>query len=155
MKRVVWGTVKAARCFFPMPTTIVAWALLPIWDGTGKAESPHPDRTMRARRLVPRSHRHRGPESTSPQETTAGPPQPRSIHLARWLGAGGAGLGVVVLIGWVIGHHGIKSILADAVEIKANTAIGLLLAGMALCTARRTISGRRDWPFRRSLSWCC
>lgn len=43
-----------------------------------------------------------------------------------------AALGAFVLAGWVFGIPWIKSVLPGAVEMKANTAVGLLLAGIAL-----------------------
>ncbi len=41
-------------------------------------------------------------------------------------------MGLFVLVGWVLDIAWIKSVLPGAVEMKANTAVGLLLAGAAL-----------------------
>jgi len=43
-----------------------------------------------------------------------------------------AALGVIVLAGWALGLPFLKSVLPGAVEMKANTAVGLVLAGCAL-----------------------
>ncbi|TAL06487.1 MAG: PAS domain S-box protein [Verrucomicrobia bacterium] len=47
-------------------------------------------------------------------------------------GLGSAAVGLFVLAGWGLNIPWIKSVLPGAVTMKANTAIGLLLAGMAL-----------------------
>jgi hypothetical protein len=41
-------------------------------------------------------------------------------------------LGVIVLAGWAFGLPFLKSVLPGAVEMKANTAVGLVLTGSAL-----------------------
>ena len=43
-----------------------------------------------------------------------------------------AAIGVIVLVGWVFSLPLLKSVLPGAVEMKANTAVGLVLAGCAL-----------------------
>jgi hypothetical protein len=43
-----------------------------------------------------------------------------------------AALGVIVLAGWAFGLPFLKSVLPGAVEMKADTAVGLVLAGCAL-----------------------
>lgn len=46
--------------------------------------------------------------------------------------AGVAGIGLSVLVGWMLGVSSLKTILPGAVEMKANTAVGLLLSAAAL-----------------------
>ena len=72
---------------------------------------------------------HEGPSARSPS---------RLASVAAWVAvvAGGA-----VLAGWILGIDTLKSIVPGAVQMKANTAIGLLLAGFALWLQVR----RRDW----------
>ena len=55
----------------------------------------------------------------------------------------------LVLAGWVLGSHGLKS-LGAAVEMKANTAIGLLLLGasLALLATSPATGPRRLWTAR-------
>ncbi|HUG11216.1 MAG TPA: CHASE3 domain-containing protein [Opitutaceae bacterium] len=55
------------------------------------------------------------------------------VSTPRVMGLLTAALGVFVLVGWVTEHSGIKSVIEGAVDMKANTAVGLLLSGMALC----------------------
>lgn len=44
-----------------------------------------------------------------------------------------AAIGLFVLLGWALGISWMKTVLPGAVDMKANTAVGFLLAGMALC----------------------
>jgi PAS domain S-box-containing protein len=59
---------------------------------------------------------------------------PFSIHtrFIRWAGGANVVLGLVVLLGWALEISPLKSVLPGAVEMKANTALGLTLAGVAL-----------------------
>jgi len=56
----------------------------------------------------------------------------RGVTLPRLAAALTAVLGVAVLAGWALDLRWLKSVLPGAVEMKANTAAGLLLAGGAL-----------------------
>jgi hypothetical protein len=62
--------------------------------------------------------------------------------VSRILGSLSAAVGLFVLIGWALGIPWIKSVLPGA---KANTAVGLLLAGVALCLLDVQSSRRRRW----------
>lgn len=59
-----------------------------------------------------------------------------------------AALGLFVFMGWVFAIPSIKSVLPGAVEMKANTAIALLLAGTAL-----GILATRPSKRRRQIGW--
>lgn len=54
------------------------------------------------------------------------------ISVPRAAGFLSSAVGLIVLIGWALDVPWIKSVLPGAVEMKANTAVGLLLAGVAL-----------------------
>jgi hypothetical protein len=60
---------------------------------------------------------------------TAAVPPALLVRLAAVLSAA---LGAVVLAGWAFGLPLLKSVLPGAVEMKANTAVGLVLSGCAL-----------------------
>jgi PAS domain S-box-containing protein len=68
------------------------------------------------------------------------------ITFAHIAGCVSAALGLFVLAGWTLGIPWIKSVLPGAVEMKANTAVGLLLSGIALCLLDADAS-----PWRRRL----
>ena len=53
--------------------------------------------------------------------------------MARAAGALSAALGILVLAGWILNVHWIKSLVPGAVEMKANTAFALVCCGAALC----------------------
>jgi PAS domain S-box-containing protein len=55
------------------------------------------------------------------------------LQISRLAGAAAFLIGMSGLMGWVLGIPWLKSVLSDAVEMKANTAIGLILAAGALC----------------------
>ena len=69
----------------------------------------------------------------------------RGVTLPRLAAALTAVLGVAVLAGWALDLRWLKSVLPGAVEMKANTAAGLLLAGGALFI----LAGRPS----RSMQW--
>jgi len=54
------------------------------------------------------------------------------LQLARLAATLAALLGLLVLAGWALGIGALKSVVSGAVEMKANTAVGLVLAGVAL-----------------------
>lgn len=57
----------------------------------------------------------------------------RRATVPRVAGSASAALGLFVLVGWSLGIAWIKSVQPGAVEMKVNTAIGLLLSGISLC----------------------
>jgi PAS domain S-box-containing protein len=67
---------------------------------------------------------------------------------ARWRGvtlaiaAGCAALGAAVLVGWGLDNTALKSVLPGWATMKANTALGFLLSGVALALGQRKASGR-------------
>jgi len=67
----------------------------------------------------------------------------RCEWLARCFALAVAVLGLTVLIGWALHIDALKSVLAGWVTMKANTALGFFLAGVALFAAdrRRKFSG--------------
>jgi signal transduction histidine kinase/CheY-like chemotaxis protein/HPt (histidine-containing phosphotransfer) domain-containing protein len=58
------------------------------------------------------------------------------LPLALWSAAGAGLLALLVLVGWVFDISALKSVLPGAVEMKANTAVGLLLAATSLLMLR-------------------
>lgn len=56
----------------------------------------------------------------------------RLIAVSRWASLGSAIAGLLVLGGWIFGIPILKSMLPGFVEMKANTAIGFILAGTSL-----------------------
>jgi hypothetical protein len=54
-----------------------------------------------------------------------------------------AALGLFVLVGWVLSIPWLKSFLPGAVDMKANTAFGLLVAGVSLCLLDAAASRRQ------------
>jgi signal transduction histidine kinase/CheY-like chemotaxis protein/HPt (histidine-containing phosphotransfer) domain-containing protein len=71
------------------------------------------------------------------------PVPPAPIPISRVTGALAASLGLLVLSGWLLDIAALKGLLRGAVEMKANTAVGLIVAGVAL-----VLSGGRP-PRRR------
>jgi signal transduction histidine kinase/CheY-like chemotaxis protein len=71
----------------------------------------------------------------------------RPVRLAAVLTAA---LGMTVLAGWAFGLPLLKSVLPGAVEMKANTAVGLVLAGCALYI----LDDRRSPPLRHLAQAC-
>lgn len=65
--------------------------------------------------------------------------------LPRIAGAFSASMGLFVLVGWVWNISWIKSVLPGAVEMKANTAMALLLAGVGLWLLTAPGSRHRTW----------
>ena len=61
-----------------------------------------------------------------------GEPEREALGLARWLGWVAAGMGGIILIGWIINLPILRSLFPGQVEAKANTAVGFMLAGIAL-----------------------
>ena len=55
-----------------------------------------------------------------------------------------AALGLSVLAGWALGIPWIKSVLPGAVAMRANTAVGLLIAGVSLCLMEGQPASRRS-----------
>jgi signal transduction histidine kinase/HPt (histidine-containing phosphotransfer) domain-containing protein/ActR/RegA family two-component response regulator len=63
---------------------------------------------------------------------------PYAVQSIQWCGALVIAIGVSALAGWILGIPLLKSIVPGAVEMKANTAVALLLSGAAvLCLAAR------------------
>ncbi len=87
-----------------------------------------------------------------PAEGGVGPgnmPHPPAGSVPRWLSAAPAVAGVVViaisllvLVGWLVGADALKRMLPGLPVMKANTALGLLVAGVALCCLREGTSPR-------------
>ena len=70
---------------------------------------------------------------------------------SRTLGLAAAGIGVVAFIGWVFGIDALKRIHPAWVAMKPNTALCLMLAGLAVVLLRdESVSG-----FRRALGMAC
>ena len=65
------------------------------------------------------------------------------IHVPRVAGNLCVATGLIVLTGWTLGIPWIKSVLPGAVEMKVNTAIGLLLSGIALQLLEPSAGGKR------------
>jgi ascorbate-specific PTS system EIIC-type component UlaA len=64
----------------------------------------------------------------------------------RFASGGAVLIGVIALVGWILDLPGLRSIIPGAVEMKANTALGLVTAGFALfvlADATSRIPGRR------------
>ena len=59
-------------------------------------------------------------------------PHARWLSLARGAGLFGAAIGVAVLAGWVLNVDELKSLAPGLIAMKANTALGFVLAGAAL-----------------------
>ncbi len=58
-------------------------------------------------------------------------------RIALWVGLFVAALAAVVLVGWKLDLAALKSVLPDLVTMKANTALGMLLCGIALALRSR------------------
>lgn len=70
------------------------------------------------------------------------PPSQRAIadrrgQFAFWAGAITAAMGGVALFGWIIDVRALRGPIPSQVDMKANTAIGLLCAGTSLCLLAR------------------
>jgi PAS domain S-box-containing protein len=83
------------------------------------------------RRDVPSTQVSLGP---SPSDERS---QKRSVVAATLIGVASVLLGLTVLAGWVFGVDAIKSIQPGWATMKANTAIGFILAGTALWSIQR------------------
>src|SRR5690242_4986495 len=57
---------------------------------------------------------------------------PYAVQSIQWCGALVIAIGVSALAGWIFGIPSLKSIVPGAVEMKANTAVALLLSGAAV-----------------------
>ena len=66
----------------------------------------------------------------------------------RWLGAATAAIGTVALLGWIFSVDSLKSFVPGQVAVKANTAIGLLLVGLAVATLASGTSSALTWVGR-------
>jgi len=64
--------------------------------------------------------------------------------LARGAGVAVILIGLTALAGWLLDSPVLKAVLPGAVEMKANTAVGLLLAGFALCLLDAPPSSQRS-----------
>jgi PAS domain S-box-containing protein len=71
---------------------------------------------------------------------------PSPIALGRTLGLVVAAIGVVVLIGWVLHVPVLTTLAPGSAAMKANTAVGLVLSGLALLLAAMTgVTWARPW----------
>lgn len=71
--------------------------------------------------------------SHGPGEAHADLPRSRAFAVvSRWLGAAAAAIGIIALVGWATGIGVLKSVLPEHVEMKPNTAVGIILLGLAL-----------------------
>ena len=74
----------------------------------------------------------------------------RSDQARLWLAVGAAVLGGIVLLGWAFGNEVLKAVIPRLTTMKANTAIGLSAAGIALAMLPRL---DRIAPFRGALAF--
>ncbi|MFA6013449.1 MAG: response regulator [Gallionellaceae bacterium] len=76
------------------------------------------------------------------------------LMLAKLAGIAAALIGVIALFGWVLDNAILKSIYPDWVAMKANTAVCILLSGMALWlkAGETTLPASLGLPMRRILS---
>ncbi len=77
------------------------------------------------------------------------PPSERGrpqLRLARAVASLAALIGLTVLVGWAFGIPALRSLIPGAVEMKANTAVGIVLASLALALARSSRGERSHWP---------
>jgi two-component system, sensor histidine kinase and response regulator len=70
-------------------------------------------------------------------------------RVSRYCGMAVAALGLAVLIGWALDIAVLKSVLPGLVTMKANTAVGFLLAGTALFAAGRERQSVSVWQVAR------
>jgi len=71
---------------------------------------------------------------------------PRPATVAASAATVAALIGVLTLVGWAIDVPALRSILPGAVQMKANTAIGVIAASAALAFASRPGFARNPWP---------
>jgi signal transduction histidine kinase/CheY-like chemotaxis protein len=71
----------------------------------------------------------------------------RFPSVSRWLAAGTGALALLVLAGWLWDLPSLRSVVPDAVQMKANTAVSLLLAALSLY-----FRGDRSSPRQRRIS---
>lgn len=66
------------------------------------------------------------------------------VRISRWLGLAGAAVGVLVLLGWALDIGPLKSVIPGQVAMKPNTAVGIILLGVALSlvTDTRAVAAR-------------
>lgn len=75
------------------------------------------------------------------------PPADRFRAAVPWLGATAAALGLLVLLGWVAGVPALTTLVPGLSSMKVNTALGVVLSGVALVAATR--AGKEPgWPRR-------
>ena len=68
------------------------------------------------------------------------------LAMARAAAASSGLLGVVVLVGWGLDLPTLRSIIPGAVQMKANTAIGLIATAASLAMAPARRKGALSWP---------
>ncbi|GAA0766850.1 hybrid sensor histidine kinase/response regulator [Ideonella azotifigens] len=77
-----------------------------------------------------------------------------SLRMAKSSGVAVAGLGVVVLVGWVLTVPWLTRIQPDFASMKPNTAVCFLFAGIALATSSTSATTRAVRVFRASMLGC-